>query len=320
LNRTLLGTALVAGAAAMFGTLSLITRNATETGLDVLPFTAWRAGVSTLLLVLTGVLIARGSSSLARLPDIRVLRPDRRVPLLIACLAGTFINIAMFAAFVRMSVAVTLLTFYVFPAIVTLCAVPLYGERLSGVRIFALALSMTGLGLVLVPTLAGSTGVNADLFGVGLALLAALCQATFVLITGRGFEPMPPLHVSTFVLLSAFVVSLPLALLLGEATGLAVPLAMPDAWIWIIVGATIGAAIPSVFFVAGIGMIGPSRAAILMTIEPLVGVSIAAIALGEQPSVVQLIGGACVLAAAIILQLAPRAASVPAESEYGRTV
>jgi drug/metabolite transporter (DMT)-like permease len=69
-------------------------------------------------------------------------------------------------------------------------------------------------------------------------------------------------------------------------------------------------------------MIGPSRAAIMMTVEPLVGVALAAMFLGERPSIIQLIGGAAVLVAAAILQVAPRTApdTPAAEPEFGPLV
>ena len=71
-------------------------------------------------------------------------------------------------------------------------------------------------------------------------------------------------------------------------------------------------------FLTGIGLIGPSRAAILMTIEPLVGVTIAALLLGERPTPIQVVGGVAVLAAAIILQVVP--SKVPPEPEFGALV
>jgi len=70
--------------------------------------------------------------------------------------------------------------------------------------------------------------------------------------------------------------------------------------------------------VAGIGLIGPSKAAILMTIEPLVGIAVAARLLGEQPTALQILGGAAVLTAVIILQLTP--SRVPPEPEFGPLV
>ena len=220
-----------------------------------------------------------------------------------------------------MPIAVALICFYTFPAIVTLAAVPLYGERLGFVRLSALGLSMLGLVLVLLPSLTGAGGLSIDPLGLALALFAAVCQAAFLLIAGRGFNPLPAIGVSTYVVLAAVVVSAPLALLAGDGGGLAGPFQTPEAWIWVLVGGILGAAIPTSAFVAGIGMIGPSRAAILMTIEPLVGVTLAALLLDEQPSPIQLVGGACVLFAAAVLQVAPRTtAEIPAEAEVGRTV
>ncbi len=236
----------------------------------------------------------------------RVLQPDRRVALVVVGLAGALLNISLFVAFLRSTVAVVLICYYTFPAVVTLAAVPLYGEHLTRLRIGALFMSVIGLTVVVLAPLAGSGGVEVDPIGVGLALVAAACQAVFVLISGRGWQPMSNLHVSTFVIGVAFVVSLPLTLLAGEAGSLLAPLTSPAAWPWILAAGITGAAIPTTAFLAGLGIIGPSRAAILMTIEPLVGVTLAVLLLGEEPSVTQLIGGVAVLAAAAILQVAPR--------------
>ena len=127
-----------------------------------------------------------------------------------------------------------------------------------------------------------------------------------MLIAGRGWQPMPALHVAAYVVGAAAVLSVPLAILAGDMAGLLVPFNSPQAWVWILAGGITGAAIPTTAFISGIGIIGPSRAAIVMTLEPLVGVTIAALLLGEQPSIIQLLGGAAVLVAAAVLQVAPR--------------
>jgi drug/metabolite transporter, DME family len=269
------------------------------------------------LLVVTFVLGTRiGGTS--RWPNPFVLTRDRRVALVVAALCGAMLNIATFGAFLLTTVAIALICFYTYPAIVTILAVPLYGERLDRLRIGALLLSSAGLVMVVLAPLMEASDVVINPLGVGLALFAALCQAAFFLISGRGWQPMPNLHVSTFVIAMALVLSLPLAVIAGQASDLLAPLQQPDAWIWILAGAITGAAIPTTAFITGIGLIGPSRAAILMTIEPLVGVTIAAVLLGEEPSPIQIIGGAAVLAAAAILQVAPRHEAEPIpEPELG---
>ena len=54
----------------------------------------------------------------------------------------------------------------------------------------------------------------------------------------------------------------------------------------------VGAAVPTVCFITGIRLLGAPRAAILATLEPVVGVALSAWLLNEQPSPLQLFGGA----------------------------
>lgn len=306
----------MAFAAALFGTLSYVTRNAHALGMGALPFVAWRGALATLALLPVVWLVALRSGSNAgggRLP------PNRRWALVAACLIGAALNIAMFQAFLLTTIAVVLICFYTFPAMVTIAAVPLYGERIDRVRASGLVLSAVGLVLVVLAPVLNSAEVRIDPLGIALAFGAAVCQASFILIVGRGFDPLPAPKVAVNAVFAAGAVALVLTLLVGDVDGLLVPIRDPQAWTWILAGGIAGAAIPTTAFIAGIGLIGPSRAAIMMTVEPLVGVALAALLLGEHPSIIQLIGGAVVLVAAAILQVAPRR-RVPAEPEFGPLV
>lgn len=281
------------------------------------PLVWWRGFVGTIaMLVVSGLFSLRahrtGTSGAPWLP-----RGNGR-RLLIASLLGAGVNIAMFAAFVKTTIAVVLIAFYTFPALVTLLAVPLYGERLTRVRLGALTLSAVGLALVVLSPLLTDSAVSLDPVGIALALGAALCQASFILMAGRGFAPLSPPRVATYAIFAAAAVALGLTLLTGDIAGLTVPLREPEAWVWILLGGITGAAIPTTAFVTGIGLIGPSRAAILMTFEPLVAITLAWLLLNEQPSPLQFMGGAAVLVAAIVLQLAP--SRVPPEPEIGPLV
>lgn len=303
-------------AAALFGTLSYVTRNADEVGMGALPFVAWRGALATLALLPLVWLAARrsgGGATRAKLP------PNRRRALIAAFLIGAALNIAMFQAFLLTTIAVVLICFYTFPAIVTIAAVPLYGERIDRVRAAGLILSGIGLVLVVLVPVLNSGEVRIDPLGIALALAAGLCQASFILIVGRGFDPLPAPKVAVYAVFTAGAIALGLSLMVGEIDGILLPLREPAAWTWILAGGIVGAAIPTTAFIAGIGLIGPSRAAIMMTIEPLVGVGLAAAFLGEHPSIIQLIGGAIVLFAAAILQVAPRR-KVVAEPEFGPLV
>jgi drug/metabolite transporter (DMT)-like permease len=52
-------------------------------------------------------------------------------------------------------------------------------------------------------------------------------------------------------------------------------------------------------------MLGAPRATILSTLEPVVGVALAAILFGALPTPLQLAGGGLIIAAGIVLQLRP---------------
>ncbi|HUP82925.1 MAG TPA: DMT family transporter [Candidatus Limnocylindria bacterium] len=312
-----MGAALVASAAAMFGALSYITRSANELGMSAMPYVVWRAVIGTVAVLVLGQFASlratrAGGAAPAWLPD------SRRAALVIACLLGAIVNVAMFQAFLLTTIAVVLIVFYTYPALVTLASVVFYGERLTPIRAGALALSGVGLSLVVLSPILGGGTVTLNAIGVGLAVAAALCQASFFLIAGRGFEPLPAVRTATYAIMAAGVLAVVLAFIGGETVGLTLPFRLPGAWVWILAGGIIGAAIPTTALLVGIGIIGPSRAAILMTIEPLVAIVIAAIVFKEQPTLIQAAGGAAVLVAAVILQLVP--SRVPPEPEFGPLV
>jgi drug/metabolite transporter (DMT)-like permease len=75
------------------------------------------------------------------------------------------------------------------------------------------------------------------------------------------------------------------------------------AW-WAVVGvAVVGTVIVVTCFLAAVEIVGPSRASILSTLEPVVTVVLAYLLLEERLGPVQLAGGALVLAACILLQM-----------------
>ncbi|MCA1587472.1 MAG: EamA family transporter [Chloroflexi bacterium] len=77
----------------------------------------------------------------------------------------------------------------------------------------------------------------------------------------------------------------------------------------VLVAGVIGAGIPTVAYITGIRMLGPSRAAILATLEPVVAVALAAWLLAELPTLLQVVGGILILLAAVLLQLRSQSAA-----------
>jgi len=72
---------------------------------------------------------------------------------------------------------------------------------------------------------------------------------------------------------------------------------------WAVIAAmvVIATVIPVVAFLAGLARIGPTNAAMISTLEPVVTVALAALLLGETLEPVTLLGGGLILAAVLLL-------------------
>lgn len=221
-----------------------------------------------------------------------------------AAVANTILNLSVFVAFARISIALALLVFYLYPALVAVVSVVWFGERLDRLRWASLGISLAGLVLVLAGTHGGIGQV--DVLGVGLAFIGGLAQVFYVLAARHGFAHVPGPQAAALTMSGAMTLYVLIAVATGSLSALAAPVASVQALWPVLVAGVVGAGVPTVAYITGIRILGPSRAAILAMLEPVVGVLLAAWLLAEQPTVVQLIGGGLILVAAVLLQLGPR--------------
>ena len=298
-----MGAGLVTLAAVCFATLGPVTRFADDAGVGPLAIVAWRAGIgATAMLVLLATL--RGVAG-RRSPAPRDIPHRDRWFIGGASIANLALNLAMFVAFVRIEIGLALLVFYLYPAFVAIVSVAWFGERLDRLRWAALGLSMIGLVL----TLAGSGSVgDLDTLGVALALLAAFAQAFYVLAARHGFARIPPVEAAAITMGGAALGYVGIGVVTGQLASFGGPIMALDALVLVLFAGLLGAAIPTLCFITGIRLLGAPRAAIVATLEPVVGVALAALLLGEEPAPLQLVGGGLILVAAVLLQLRPRAA------------
>jgi drug/metabolite transporter (DMT)-like permease len=298
-DRTLLvGSVTVIAAATGFGLLGPVARFAYEAGLGPMSFVAWRAAFGVVVVAAYAAWRIRRGKALVlpwRLPR------GQRFALGVAALMALLLNMAMFFAFERITIALALLGFYTYPALIAVVAAARGHERLDTVRVGALTLSLAGMILVVVGGLDAGSGIRLDILGIGLALFAALSQTIFVTVSRAGYPAMPTEQAMSWILAGSVVASLILVAATGD-TGLAQPLRSSTALWLTAVGGVLAAGIPSVLFLTGIRTIGGTRTGILMLIEPVVGVILAAALLAEALHPIQAIGGLAILGAALIVQ------------------
>jgi DME family drug/metabolite transporter len=295
------GFLIVVLAASLFGMLGPLSRYAYDAGMEPLPFVAWRAGIGFLAAAaFIGWRVANGREPLTRLGQ---LGRGERVTLAIAALLGFALNFAMFISFDLITIALALLGFYTYPVIVAVVNVGLGREALDRTRVAALGLAVIGMIAVVAGQLDPASTIKINELGIALALVAAGCQAAFVVISRDGYPSVPSSQAMAVVLGTTVVCSVVIAAVTGSATALTFPLDDPSVLPLLAFTGLFAAAIPSILFLTGIRRIGGTRAGILMLFEPVVGVALAAILLGESIAPVQVLGGLAILAAAVILQL-----------------
>jgi drug/metabolite transporter (DMT)-like permease len=230
---------------------------------------------------------------------LRVPAPDKPLPRVRLLGMGTLLTAAALLAFLgleRVPASTFIVLFYTYPAMVAVMSL-FMGERLSVQGWFALALTLVGMFLT-VPDFSQGLGNN-NLVGLILALLNAFVVALYFIVSSRllrGHSAMA--QASAWSVLGALLPILVIAPFRRTA--------VPDgANVWLNLGAlvVVSTVFPVFFLNAGIQKVGPARAAILGTVEPLLTIILAAIFLGERLQPIQLVGGAFILASVIILQL-----------------
>lgn len=288
-------------AASGFGLLGPLARLAYDTGFEPLAFVAWRAAFG--FLIIAAVMAVRARAGIRLVNPLSLPRADV-LGLAIVSLAGLLLNVAMFIAFDLATVALVLLAFYTYPALVALVAVRLGHERLDATRLAALGSALGGMVLVVAGGLTvdgGAAGaVTIDPLGLALGLAAAVCQTVFVTVSRGRFATLPPEQAISWVMVFTALVCAAAAIVAGNA--LDAPLRGPAPLALAAVAGIAAAGIPSVLFLVGIRAIGPTRAGILMLFEPLVGVTLAALLLDEALAPIQVVGGGAILVAALLIQ------------------
>lgn len=274
------GVALIAVSAACFGAIAVLAKIAYEHGAEP-----------------TGVLVPRFAIAAACLIVlVRVKRmplPSGRTLVAFAVLGGAGYvgqSLSFFTAAQLIPAGLVALLLYIYPAIVTVASVFLYGERLGRAKILALVLALTGTAL----TVAEAGEVRA--LGVALGLLSALCYSAYILISARYAPRAGAVPASTVVITAA-------ALTYGVIALISKPAFPTDATGWAAVAALaiIGTVFAFITFLAGLERVGPADASTLSTLEPVTTVILAAALLGERIRPIQLVGGALILAGVIVL-------------------
>jgi drug/metabolite transporter (DMT)-like permease len=277
------GLSLVALSTLAYGVLPIFVKVAYAAGVTGIPMLAWRYGIAALRVALT----------------------TRRTPLSLRerarlwAIGSVFVfnSITYFRALETIPASVTALVLYTYPVIVALLAAATGVEALTARGLVAAVAAFAGCALTAGGAPAGQPLAPA---GIAWALAAALIYASYIVLSGR-FGRGVPAHVLALHLAQvAAVVCAGLAL---AGPGLALP-SDPRAWAAVVGCGVVSTVVAMTAFLAGMAIVGPTRASVLSSLEVIVTLVLAAVLLGERLGPLQWAGAALILGA-VAFQNAP---------------
>ncbi len=285
------GTLAILGSSLGYATLPVLGKLALDAGVGVATLLAWRFLIGGGL-VWAVVLLARRP-----LPGRAVRWPLCGLGLLYATN-----SLAFMIGLDRVPASLASLLFFTYPAVTVLLARVVPGEPLTRRRIASLALATIGCALAV-----GVGTRGGDPVGIAWILAAVVFISVFIVASSRVLSRAPELSGSA-VLMSTTAAVLTVAALATD--GLAVA---GGARVLAYVGllGALSTALPVTLFLVGIKWIGPGRAAIFSTMEPVFTLVLAGIVLGERLAALQLLGGVAILGAVVWLRLEDRVAEEP---------
>jgi drug/metabolite transporter (DMT)-like permease len=290
--------ALCLASAVGFAAMAIFAKKAYAGGANVPTLLALRFGLASLTLWALVRTRARGLPRTAP-AGVRAHVPGFALGVLYAVEAS-----AWFFALTRIDAALGELLLYGYPAVVIAGAALLGREPITRARLRVLALITAGLVLVLA---AGSISA-VDLAGLIAALSTTFLYATYVLVSDRVVAERDPILVSAQITTSAAL----LFFVYGLATSsLDFGALDAQAWVAALSLTVLSTVVPILAFLEGMKRVGVGTATLLSTAEPVVTVGLAMVVLGERLAPIQLLGGALVVAALVVLSRASTPAPPP---------
>ena len=276
-------------AMATFGTLGPFVRNI---GVSSGELALYRAVMAALLL---GAYLLLSKQNL----NLKALRKE--LPLLLFSGMAMGINwILLFEAYKYTTVSVATLSYYFAPVLVTVACPLLFREKMGAKQWICFAMSTLGIALITgVGDLSGgSNHLRGILFGLG----AAVFYATVILLN-KFIKGVAGIQRTFLQFLAAILILIPYVAFSGGVT-----LQRLDTlgWVCLLIVGLFHTGVTYCLYFSALKDLSGQEVAILSYIDPLVAVLVSVFVLGEQMSVVQIIGGVLILGFTLWNEIKPK--------------
>jgi drug/metabolite transporter (DMT)-like permease len=277
-------TLLIVLSAISFGSISVLTVLITGAGLSLVAAMAWRFLLGAVML---GAVC--NVKSLAKVPRTRVVQL-----LLIGGSGQALITYVSLHALDYIGVGPLAFLFYTYPAWVALLAAIRKTERLTPIRVTALAIALIGVGVMV----GAPMTERLHPFGVFLALASALIYSAYLPALEYFQKDIPALLTSFLLISGAAVTFATISLFTGK---LSVP---TDVTVWrnIFILALVSTVIAFSALLKGLAVLGPVRTSIIATVEPFFTAILGVIVLNNKLTMTTLVGGVLIAIAILTIE------------------
>lgn len=204
----------------------------------------------------------------------------------------------LFLSYNYMSVGLATTLHFIYPIVVTLLSFLIFKEKISKPKIIALLISAVGIYL-----LVGGGNAKVQFTGVFLALISGIFYSFYILgVAHSSINDMNVFCVTFYLsLVTSFILIVSSLVTRSFVTNLKAYSVLAGIGI-----AFISTVIALMAFLKGVKIIGPSNAAVLSTLEPIVGLILGVIILHEKLTGVTIFGSILIFISVIIISACER--------------
>ena len=286
-NSNILGPVMVFLAGICWGVISVFIKGLTSFDYDSFDIMCFRSWASVVLMFIFFLMRDRSLLKI-KLRDIWMFIGTGIFSL-------TFFSYCYFTSIVRSGAAVAVVLLYTSPIFVMLMSAVVFKEKITLKKIVALIL--TFIGCVLVAGLIG-TGSRLSMGALLLGLGAGFGYALYSIFAGFAVKKYSSLTVTFYTFLFSGI-TLPIfrnpVALIGSVSLQVIP--------WIVGTSIICTVLPYLCYTWGLGKMEAGKAAVLVTVEPLVGAIIGILIYHEDANLFKLLGIVLIFSAVILLSL-----------------
>lgn len=207
-----------------------------------------------------------------------------------------FFNCCYFTALEKTTTAVSVILLYTSPIFVIIFSAILFKEKLTSIKITALVITIIGCCFV-----SGAVGgkLNGSVFGIVCGIGSGFFYGLYSIFGRYALNKYSSVTVTLYTFLFAAIASL----FIADYSQIGILFSEYDIVISGLMLIAFSTVLPFLLYTFGLSNVETGVAAILATIEPVVGVAAGLFYFGESPSVFKITGIVMVIGAVILLNI-----------------